>query len=45
MRTGITLSGKESASGTDDGGRTRAFRFVALTDTEIADLHRYLLSR
>ena len=43
MRTGITAAGTESASGLmSEMGRTR---FSALTDAEVADLHRYLQSR
>ncbi|UHQ20286.1 cytochrome c [Lysobacter sp. KIS68-7] len=43
MRTGLTAAGTESASGLmSDMGRRR---FSALTDEEVADLHRYLLSR
>ena len=43
MRTGITATGTESASGLmSDMGRRR---FSALTDEEVADLHRYLQAR
>jgi len=43
MRTGITAAGTESASGLmSEMGRRR---FSALTDDEVADLHRYLQAR
>ena len=43
LRTGITLAGTESATGLmSEMGRGR---FVALTDAEVAELHRYLQTR